>query len=88
LSATFSGTSLTQQAYVEGIGSDNPDNKTAAGSSISNNSEFFLGWLTNPWYSTFGYNGIICEVIIYTSVLNSTDRTTMMNYLRKKWGLG
>jgi hypothetical protein len=87
LSSTFSGTSLTQQVYAERIGNDNPDNKTAAGSNVGANSEFFLGWLTNPWYATFGYNGIICEVIVYTGVMGSTDRTTMMNYLKKKWGL-
>jgi hypothetical protein len=82
LSGTFSGTSLATAVNVT-----NTATKTSASSNISNNSEFFLGVLTNPWYETFGYNGIICEVLIYTSVLNSTQITDITNWLKKKWAI-
>lgn len=34
-----------------------------------------------------GWSGLIGEVIVFTSTLTSGDRTTLQNYLAKKWGL-
>ena len=61
--------------------------KTTTSVNVSNNSEFFLGWLTNPWYSTYGWNGYIGDVLIYNRVLSDTEATTMRDWLQAKWGI-
>ena len=33
------------------------------------------------------FKGEIAEILIYTSILNSTDRNSNINYLRNKWGV-
>ena len=41
-------------------------------------------------YSTGGtlsINGVIGEIIIYSGLLSDTDRTTVINYLKSKWGI-
>lgn len=34
-----------------------------------------------------GWYGLIAEVVVFSSVLSSTDRTNVQNYLATKWGL-
>jgi len=40
--------------------------------------------LTN---STYKWGGNIAEIIVYQSILSSTDRNTNINYLKSKWGI-
>lgn len=37
--------------------------------------------------STYKWGGDIAEIIIYQSILSSTDRNTNINYLKSKWGI-
>lgn len=82
VAGTFAGTALTIRINE----TDNVSN-TAAGSSVASNSEFYLGWLTNPWYDTYGYNGIICEVLVYTSALSLANQQSVVAWLKSKWGI-
>lgn len=38
-------------------------------------------------YSGYCWNGLICEIIIYNTSLNDTQRQQIEGYLAKKWGL-
>jgi hypothetical protein len=79
---TISGASQTQAVNKTDTGTQN-----ATSSSVSANNEFFLGWLTNPWYGTYGWNGFIGDVLIYNRVLNATERTQMADWLMQKWAI-
>lgn len=62
--------------------------KTTSPVNISARNEFFLGWLGDPWYSTYGFNGHIGDVLIYNRVLTDTEATTMRDWLQQKWSIG
>jgi hypothetical protein len=79
---TGSGTAITS-SYND---LDNKS-KTTTSVNVSNNSEFFFGYLTNPWYETGGYNGYIGDVLIHTSVLSAGNQTSQINWLKQKWGI-
>lgn len=79
---TGSGSSITS-SYNDTDG----QSKTTSTVNISSNNEFFLGWLTNPWYSSGGYNGYLGDVLIHTSVLSSANQTSQINWLKSKWGI-
>ena len=40
---------------------------------------------TSPSYGTEGSNSDVCEIIIYDSALDTTDRQLVETYLRSKW---
>lgn len=40
-----------------------------------------------PSYEQYSFYGDIAEIIIYKSALSSTDRNSVINYLKTKWGI-
>lgn len=79
---TGSGTSL--KGFFQ---DETKKTKTTPSVNVSSNSEFFLGWLTNPWYETFGFDGYIGDVLIYNRVLTDQECTDMRDWLQEKWGI-
>lgn len=75
---------LTLQAWFQRE-AKSTDTSTAA--NISSNSEFLLGWLTNPWYATYGYDGYIGDVLIYNRVLTDSEAVDVRNWLQRKWAI-
>ncbi len=80
--ATISGSAQTQAVNLTDTGTQN-----ATASNVANNSEFFLGQGTNPWYGSFGWNGYMGDVLIYNRVLTAQEKTDMANWLMQKWGI-
>jgi hypothetical protein len=80
--ATISGSSQTQAVNKTDTGTQN-----ATASNVSANSEFFLGWATNPWYERFGFDGYIGDALIYNRVLSAQEKTDMATWLMSKWGI-
>lgn len=80
--ATVSGASLTTI-----INNTDSGTKTAGASTVTNNGEFFIGQLGNPWYSSGGWNGYLGDLLIYNRVLTTQEKTDMWLWLKAKWGL-
>jgi len=63
---------------------------TATGAPSAGDPTFTLtiGSLSNTSQS-FGFSGVICEIIIFSrsSVLSAGERSSVSNYLTRKWGL-
>lgn len=58
---------------------------TSSGSTSSTNSQAFRLGCSNT--TTYGLDGDIYEVLVYESVLSSTDAAAVESYLATKWGL-
>lgn len=61
---------------------------TAQASNVSNASainSFGIG-ATNLSYTTEGAYSWVCEIIVYNSALSTTDRQSVENYIKSKWG--
>jgi hypothetical protein len=70
--------------YRNGTANTNLNAQTAASSTSNPATALNLG---GSAVSAESFNGGLCEVIIYDSVLSSTDRETNQTYLATKWGL-
>ena len=70
--------------YKNGVANTNLNGQTAVSSTNNPSTPLNLGGYSSGAESL---NGTICEVIIYDSVLNSTDREANEDYLAAKWGL-
>lgn len=79
---TISGSNQTQMVNLTDTGTQN-----GTASTVASNSEFFLGYGTNPWYSSFGYNGFMGDVLIYNRQLTAQERTDMCTWLMQKWAI-
>lgn len=79
---TGSGTSITAQFN----GTDN-QSKTTTSVNVSANNEFFIGWLTNPWYGSGAFNGYIGDVLVHQTVLSGAQQTQQINWLKSKWNI-
>ncbi len=55
------------------------------GSTITTNGGFQIG--RDRYFSNRGWYGLIAEVVCFSTVLSSTDRTAVQNHLAGKWGL-
>ena len=79
-------------AYTDGasntfIGTDGRDGDSHSISSITSNTQVLrIGADTNTAI-TRRLNGNIGEIIIYRSVLNTSQREAVVNYLSEKWGV-
>jgi hypothetical protein len=79
--ATISGAAQTQMVNITDTGTQNATGSNVAGG------QFYLGWLTDPWYSTYGWNGFIGDVLIYNRVLTLQERTDTCSWLMQKWAI-
>ena len=79
-------TGSTQNGYID----NNPftTNNSSVQFTAGANDYGCVGTIYNSSASTgsWSFLGNICEVIIYNSQLSSTDRTTVYNYLKTKYG--
>ena len=48
------------------------------------NSAVYIGWDTTP--NLHYFEGQICEILVYKTALNSTDQTSLENYLSSRYG--
>ena len=80
--ATISGSAQTQAVNKTDTGTQN-----ATASNVAANSQFYLGWGTDPWYERFGWNGYIGDVLIYNRVLSAQEKTDMATWLMSKWAI-
>lgn len=79
---TFAGTSVQIKTNATDL-----QTRTTSGANVANNSEFFIGWTTNPWYSTYGFDGYMGDLLIFNRVLNGTEMDQMGTWLMQKWGI-
>jgi hypothetical protein len=70
--------------YKNGAANANTNTQTATSSTTTATFPLYLGGYNN---GTESFKGGICEVLIYNSILNSTDRATNEAYLAAKWGI-
>jgi hypothetical protein len=70
--------------FKNGTANTNTNAQTATSSTSTPNHPLYLGG-----YKSYNesFNGGICEVLIYDSILNSTDRANNEAYLAAKWGI-
>lgn len=57
----------------------------ASGSPAGNCTFHTFGWLGQNW-SALGFSGKIGEVLFYSRVLGASGRSSVIGYLRNKWG--
>jgi hypothetical protein len=79
---TFSGTSVSMK-----VNGANLQTKTTSGASVAANNEFFIGWTTNPWYSTYGFDGYMGDILIFNRVLSESERDQVATWLMQKWNI-
>ncbi len=63
--------------------SASPASSTGSPSAASSQSDFTIGALSEQFFLT----GQFAEIVIYNSVLSSTDRDMVRAYLKTKWGI-
>jgi hypothetical protein len=80
-SATIASGATGNKGYFNGT---NFFNKTGTCSTAATG--YLLG-RTNPPHAAQYWNGQICEVIMYNSSLNNTNRQLIEGYLAHKWGI-
>ncbi len=82
VTVTRSMDSGARSISVDGI-NNATDNNGAVGRELIANSNMLIGRSAN----NSQYNGLIGEIIIYSRVLNGSERASVENYLIKKWGI-
>jgi len=82
-STTYNG-STSGYLYYNG---SNTANSTAASSPGCNAAYFYLGTEPGDIPGVNSWPGYVSEVIVYTSVLSTTQRQQVEGYLAQKWGL-
>jgi len=82
-STTYNGST---SAYLYYNGS-NTANSTSASSPGCNAAYFYLGTEPGDIPGSNSWPGYVSEVVVYTSVLSTTQRQQVEGYLAQKWGL-
>lgn len=70
--------------WKNGASQTNNNVETASASSSAPQTPLAIGNI--PTYS-LAWDGLICEIIMYNSILNATDRGKVEAYLASKWGI-
>jgi len=75
----------SQQIYINGIvgGAPTGSFSMTSGTSLA----VSIGSITSNSFND-GFNGTLCEVLFYTTALNTSQRQRVEGYLAWKWGLG
>lgn len=79
--SALSGGNSTRAIYVNGSSYGSPTNITVAGNTLNAPRSFTLAGTSTSLVAN------ICEVIMYNTVLNTTDRQRVEGYLAQKWGM-
>lgn len=74
------------RGYVAKNGGTQVNNNTETASASTSAPQTPLAIGNIPSYS-YAWDGLICEIIMYNSVLNATDRGKVESYLAAKWGI-
>ena len=75
-----------QRGYISKNGGTQVNNNTATDAASASAPQTPLAVGGIPGFSE-GWDGLICELIIYNAVLNATDRGKVETYLAAKWGI-
>jgi hypothetical protein len=79
-----SGTAAGRTTVYNTAGvSESPASTSGSASTASSQSDFTIGALSEQFFLT----GQFAEIVIYNSVLSSTDRDMVRVYLKTKWGI-
>lgn len=85
------GTAVVQSVVFNGASTAFYENGTQYGGTLSPGTAGTAGICVSGDGSGFDTNGmwdgLVCEICLYSSALSSTDRGTVETYLRSKWGV-
>lgn len=80
------GTTADKSAIFKNSGSAEKNNTTTGSVSTDTPVQALrVGDYTDS--GTLGFDGQLAEVIIYSGILSGTDTTTVIDYLKSKWGI-
>lgn len=86
--AVFDGTQIGNsnrlKFRVDGIQKTLSFSQDVSGTTSSDTSVFYIGENSDALEDL---NGYVCELLLYTKPLNSTEITNTENYLKTKWGI-
>jgi hypothetical protein len=75
-----------QRGYIWKNGGSQTNNNPATDTASASAPQTPLAIGNIPTYS-LAWDGLICEIVMYNSILNATDRAKVESYLATKWGI-